>query len=99
MEPTFLGFLMMYVILDIAFILTSFLTLHIPAWRIAKQWARENMEIGEHPSKWYVFSHTIAYSIVAFLVFPALMFVLLINNKEALVGYSKTIIQGIQEDE
>lgn len=88
-----------YLILDIAFLITSLFTLHFPGWRIAKSWAKKYLEKDKYPSARYIFSHTIAYIIVAFIVFPALAFALLLNNKEALTGYSKTLIEGLQNEE
>lgn len=87
-----------YLILDISFLITSLFTLHFPAWRITKEWAREYLEEHKWPSKKYIFSHTLAYSLVAFIVFPVLLPILLINNKEAVAGYTKSLISGIKEE-
>ena len=86
-----------YLILDVAFIITSLFTLHFPAWRIARSWAKEYLEEYYWPSTKYIFSHTIAYSFVAFIVFPILLPILLINNNEAIAGYTKSLIKSLNE--
>lgn len=95
----FLLLLKYYAILDVAFLITSLFTLHFPSWKLVKEWVNENTEEREYPSKGHRFAHTIAYSMVAFIAFPILMPMLLINNREAIAGYTKSIIKGMQEDE
>ena len=96
---TVLELIKMYLLLDISFILTSYFTLHIPAWRIAKLWASENLREVRHPSKGYIISHTITYTLVAFIAFPFLLAMLLVGNKQAVISYSGTIIKDIGSNE
>lgn len=96
---TLIELVKMYLLLDISFLLTSFFTLHIPAWRIAMLWAEENLDEESHPSKLYVISHTIAYTLVALIAFPFLVAMLLLGNETALHSYTGTIIKGMIEDE
>lgn len=96
---TLIELVKMYLLLDISFLLTSFFTLHIPAWRIAMMWAKENLDEESHPNKLYVFSHTVAYTLVALIAFPFLVAMLLLGNQQALTSYTGTIIKGMIEDD
>lgn len=90
-----------YVILDVAFIITSLFTLQIPAWNIVKAWV-EDQAAEERPgielTRGHIVSHTMIYSVIAFIAFPFLAALLLIDNKSAVFGYSKSIIKGIRQE-
>ena len=84
-----------YLIGALAFSLSSVLTLVLPAWAIAKEWARVNLK--DIPSNGHVFAHIIIYIIVAFILFPLLLVAVLKDNEAAVAGYATSIIQAIQK--
>jgi hypothetical protein len=96
MEFGIWGIIKLYLIIAAAFTITSLFTLHFPAWRLVDAWVEENEE--NKPSKVFFISHTIAYTLITMLLFPFVAIMVLANNKEAVVGYTKSIIKGIVDD-
>jgi hypothetical protein len=98
MEFGIWGIIKLYFIIAAAFTITSLFTLHFPAWKLVHAWIDENLEDEEKPRKVFFISHTIAYSLVTLIAFPLVAVLILTNNKEAVVGYTKSIIKGIIDD-
>lgn len=93
----FLLILKYYVLIDIAFVITSFITLHNPAWKAALDVAKENKL--KDPGKLYKFSHDIVYAIAAFIAFPFLALAVVFDNKSTRIGYSTSIYKGILNEQ
>lgn len=87
-----------YVLIGVAFVITSLFTLHFPSWRIAKEWAVENLP-ERIPTSGHIFGHTISYIVVSFLLYPAVAAAVLASNKDAVIGYSKSLIKSLIEED
>ena len=88
-----MGFIEYYVIIGLSFVFTSLYTLQLPVWRIVNAYFKEHMP-ENIPTKLDIFYHVISYSIVAFIIYPALVVLILTDNKKAIEGYTKGVIEA-----
>lgn len=80
-------------LLNISFLITSLFTFHFPSWKLAMSWAKDNLQPHEIPNYKFIVGHTFIYLLQAIVIFPILAIAIIFANKEAIRGYTKSLIQ------
>lgn len=93
-----LAWYQVYLIIDIAFVITAILRLHIPAHMIANAALNEvGIDASDYISKLGYTVEIITFFFLSLVMFPILALSLIINYQGSVRGYANSIVTGIQE--